>query len=267
MRGEDDFQGLGPAAEGVRRRILAEIADGTLAPGQRLGAERTLTGHYGVSRSTLRSALDALESAGAVHRSLGRHGGTFVAARRVERDLTSMAGLPAYLQRQGFEAGARVLSTTTREANEEEAGALRLELGAVLFEIVRVRLADGEPISLESASFPAERFPALLEQPLGGSLYALLQAAYGLTPGEAIERIEVVGASATAARLLGIRRSTLLVSVHRISHDHEGRPFEHSHDLFRGDRVRIVVRAQAQASAPTLVDGLAGPTTEKSSPN
>ncbi len=74
-----------------------------------------------------------------------------------------------------------------------------------MLEVVRVRLADGEPISLERASFPADRFPGLLDRSLAGSMYELLQAEYGLEPGEAEERIEVVAAGAAEARLLGMR--------------------------------------------------------------
>jgi GntR family transcriptional regulator len=244
---------LGPTADEVRRRILDEIAGGALLAGERLGAERDMSERYGVSRSTLRAALDALESAGAVRRVPGRSGGTFVAERKVERDLTSLTGLPSYLRRQGFESGARVLSTTTAEADAETAAALAIAVGSVVFEIVRVRLADGEPISYERARFPAGRFPGLLDHPLGGSLYALLERVYGLLPGEAEERIEVVGASASASRVLGVRRSAPVVSVARITVDAEGRPFELSHDLFRADRVRIVVRARADSGTPGLV--------------
>jgi GntR family transcriptional regulator len=244
---------LGPTADEVRRRILDEIAGGALLAGERLGAERDMSERYGVSRSTLRAALDALESAGAVRRVQGRSGGTFVAARKVERDLTSLTGLPSYLRRQGFESGARVLSTTTAEADAETAAALAIAVGSVVFKIVRVRLADGEPISYERARFPAGRFPGLLDHPLGGSLYALLERVYGLLPGEAEERIEVVGASASASRVLGVRRSAPVVSVARITVDAEGRPFELSHDLFRADRVRIVVRARADSGTPGLV--------------
>jgi GntR family transcriptional regulator len=244
---------LGPTADDVRRRILDEISGGALLAGERLGAERDMSERYGVSRSTLRAALDALESAGAVRRVPGRSGGTFVAERRVERDLTSLAGLPSYLRRQGFESGARVLSTTTAEADAETASALAIGVGAVVFEIVRIRLADGEPISYEHARFPAARFPGLLDHPLGGSLYSLLESVYGVLPGESEERIEVVGASATAARVLGVRRSAPIVSIARSTVDSEGRPFELSHDLFRADRVRIVVRARADAGTTGLV--------------
>jgi GntR family transcriptional regulator len=243
---------LGPTAEDVRRRVLAEVAEGELLPGERLGTERELAERYGVSRSALRAALESLESAGAVRRVPGRSGGTFVADRRIERDLTSLAALPAYLRRQGFASGARVLATTLGPADDETAAALGLAAGSEVFEVVRVRLADGEAISYERARFPAARFPGLLEHALDGSLYALLQRAYGLVAGEAEERIEVVGASARIARVLGVRRGASLVSIERTTVDAEGRPFERSHDLFRADRVRIVVRARAVASSIQL---------------
>ena len=176
-----------------------------------------------------------------------------MAERKVERDLTSLAGLPAYLRRQGFESDARVLSTATVEADPETRDGLGLPAGALLLEIVRVRLADGEPISLERAMFPAERFPGLLDRSLAGSLYELLQQEFGLVPGEAEERIEVVAAGAAEARLLGAGRGAPLLAVARTAWDAEGRAFERSHDLFRGDRARIVVRARSAPAAPTLV--------------
>jgi GntR family transcriptional regulator len=247
---------LGPAAADVRRRIVVEIADGTLRPGERLGAERDLAARFGVSRATLRTALDALQSEGAIRRVTGRAGGTFVAERKVERDLSSLAGLPAYMRRQGFTAGARVLATATVEADEETAAALDLPPRALVLEIVRVRLADGDAVSLERAIFPADRFPGLLDEPLGGSLYELLEARYGLRAGEAEERIEVVAATAGEARALGVRRGASLVSIVRTAADTDRRPFERSHDLFRGDRVRIVVRTRATDGAGAPVASL-----------
>jgi len=240
---------LGPTALAARDRLLAALP----GPGERLGAERELADRLGVSRSTIRAALADLERSGVVRRARGRAGGIFVAERKVERDLTSLAGLPAYLRRQGFQPDARVLSTATIEADAGTAAALGLAEPAPVLEIVRVRLADGEPISLERALFPAERFPDLLDRALGGSLYELLETHYALVPGEAEERIEVVAAGTAEARLLGLRRGAPLLAVARTAWDAEGRAFERSHDLFRGDRARIVVRARSSPSAPTLV--------------
>jgi GntR family transcriptional regulator len=67
----------------------------------------------------LRAALDTLESEGAIRRVTGRSGGIFIAARKVERDLTSLTGLPGYMRRQGFTAGAGVLTTGRIEADDE----------------------------------------------------------------------------------------------------------------------------------------------------
>ncbi|HWF75480.1 MAG TPA: GntR family transcriptional regulator [Solirubrobacteraceae bacterium] len=244
---------LGPAVIAVRDRLRREISAGELAPGRRLGAEREIAERLEVSRSTVRAALVDLERTGQVRRVRGRAGGIFVAERKVERDLTSLAGLPAYLRRQGFQSDARVISTATLAAGTEVAGALGLGAGVLVHEIVRVRLADGEPISLERAAFPADRFPGLLDHSLSGSLYELLQSRYGLEPGEAEERIEVVAAGAAEARLLGLPRGASLVSISRTAWSAEGVAFERSHDLFRGDRVRIVVRARSEAATTSVV--------------
>ena len=244
--GRPDPTALGAAAAGLRDRLLAEIAAGTPPPGGRLGAERELAVRLGVSRSTLRASLDALETAGAVHRVRGRSGGIFVSQRRVERDLTSLTGLPAYLRRQGFQSGARVLSTGTLAADEATATALALREGELVLEVLRVRLADEQPVSLERARFPAESFPGLLDRSLAGSIYDLLEADYGLRAGEAEERIEVVSATASDARILEVRPGAALVSILRTAWAVDGRPFEHSRDLFRADRVRIVVRVRGR---------------------
>jgi GntR family transcriptional regulator len=244
---------LGPAAVAIRDRLRREIAAGELAPGQRLGAEREIAERLGVSRSTVRAALAELERTGQVRRARGRTGGIFAAERKVERDLTSLAGLPAYLRRQGFQSDARVISTATLAAEEDVAASLDLNPGALVHDVVRVRLADGQPISLERATFPADRFPGLLDHSLSGSLYDLLKSRYELEPGEAEERIEVVTAGATEARLLDIPRGAALVSIARTAWSAEGVPFERSHDLFRGDRVRIVVRARSTPSAASVV--------------
>jgi GntR family transcriptional regulator len=240
------LQTLGPAAEQVQRRIMRDIAEGRLQPGQRLGAERGLAERFGVSRGTLRAALEALESQGVVQRVVGRGGGTFIADHRVERDLSTIS-VPRYLKKQGLSPGARVLSTATIEADAETLDALALSAGDTVFEIVRVRLADGTPISLERARLPADRFPGLLDHSLGGSLQAVLESEYGLVCGKTVERIEVVTATPAAAEILEVPRHFPLVSIVRRTVDSEGRPWELSHDLFRSDRITIVTEGKPRS--------------------
>lgn len=252
-RGSQFPLSLGPAAVAVRDRLVAAISSGELAPGERLGAEREIAERLGVSRSTVRAAVADLARTGAVRRARGRAGGIFVAERKVERDLTSLASLPAYLRRSGFQSDTRVISTAMIDPDAETAAALGLGPDDLAHEVVRVRLADGERISLERATFPASRFPDLLDRALSGSLYELLVDDYGLDPGEAEERIEVVNAGPSESRLLGVAEGAALVAISRTSWTTDGEPFEFSHDLFRADRVRIVVRARSAPKTPTLV--------------
>ena len=248
MEAEDDA-GLGPTADEARRRLLELIATGALRAGDRLGAERDLAVSFGVSRSTLRQALSALEREGVVRRVPGRGGGTFVMTPKVDRNLSRIVGLPSMLRDQGFMAGTRVISAALAAADARCAAALELSPGALVLSVVRIRLADGSPISLEHARLPADRFPGLLEQSLGGSLYELLASRYGVEPAEAEERIEVRAASADEALILSVEVGAPLLSITRTALDGDGRPVEFSHDLFRADRTRITVHTRGRDTA------------------
>lgn len=241
--GESGKKPAHAVTEGLRRRLVADIDSGTLRPGERLGSERELSEHYGVSRATLRHVLAALEEAGLVRRVPGRGGGTFVSHPKMERDLSQVTSVPAYLARQGYVAGSRILSTSLVTPDDETQAALQLGPTEAVIEIRRVRLADGTPISLDHARFPGERFDGLMEQALGGSIYDLLQQQFGLELGEAEELIEVVAATEDEASLLGVGVDAPLLAITRTTLDSNGTPFEFSRDLFRADRTRIAVHA------------------------
>jgi DNA-binding GntR family transcriptional regulator len=206
-------------------QVEQAIATGRLAPGDRLPPERELAAEHGVSRMTVRQALQTLESRGLLRRSIGRSGGSFVAQPKLERDLGTFSGLSEQLRRQGFAAGARVVSA--RELDDA-------------IEIVRVRLADGEPFALERSSFPAGRFAGLLELDLTGSLYELLDAHFDALPVRAVERIEPVLADPEEAAALGLAAGAPLMLVDRVAYDAGGLVVETARDVFRGDRTRIV---------------------------
>ncbi len=129
------------------------------------------------------------------------------------------------MRRQGVAAGARVVSA--RIAGDD-------------VEIVRVRLADGEPFALERSRFPAERFRGLLELDLTGSLYELLGERFDAAPVRSVERIEPVLAGEDEAAALAVAPGAPLMLVHRTAYDEDGRVVEVARDVFRGDRTRIV---------------------------
>jgi GntR family transcriptional regulator len=234
-----------PVAE-ARHRLLDLISTGALRPGDRLGTERELALRLSVSRSTLRQVLAVLAESGIIRRVPGRAGGTFVAHAKVDRDLSVIVGLPEYLRRQGFLAGTQVLSATMTGADEVTAGHLAVPVSSLVVEIVRIRLADGTPLSLERARFPADLFPGLLDLPLGGSLYHLLELNYGIRPEEVVEHLEVAEAAADEAALLGVGQGAPLLAITRTSATASGRLFELSYDLFRSDRTCVTFRTSAK---------------------
>ena len=239
----------GPAHAQIAEQLAQAIAGGELVPGDRLPAEPALADRFGVSRMTLRQAIAALEQRGLVIRAVGRTGGTFVAKPKLERDLTTFAGLSEQLRRQGVAAGARLLAAAEVDASPDAVSALELEPGARVYEIARVRLADGEPVALERTAFPAAFFPGLLGHRLDGSLYDLLHRRYGRVPRRAVERLEPTLAARAEAEALEVETGAPLMLVERVAYA-DSVPLEFSRELHRGDRTRAVVWT-SELAAPT----------------
>jgi len=204
-----------PAWAQIEARLTEQIAGGGLAPGERLPPERELASALGVSRMTVRQALDALARRGLVERGVGR--GTFVRATRPELRLDGPLGLTAELAAQGLRAEAQVL----------DAGLEGEEL-----HVRRLRSTGGRPLVLEDSWLPADRFPGLLERDLSGSLYALMHA-YGGEPVRASERLSAVAAGEDAAPL-GVRPGAPLLLVEREAIAADGGRVERARDLHRG---------------------------------
>jgi GntR family transcriptional regulator len=221
--------------------LAGQIADGALVAGDRLPTEQDLAAWFGVSRMTLRHALAELAKRGLVTKEVGRHGGTFVAAPKLEQDLTTLAGFSEQLRRNGMVAGARVLSARSRPAGPAARAALQLGAGDQVHEIRRIRLADGRPVALEHSLFPAARFPGMLDARLDGSLYELLEVTYGLRPHRARESLEPVTAGTREAEVLEVDLGAPLMLVERTAYARSGEPLEFARDLFRGDRTRVVL--------------------------
>jgi GntR family transcriptional regulator len=241
-------------AETLRRRLLADMESNDLGPGARLGSEREMSERYGVSRGTLRLVLASLEDVGLIQRSPGRAGGTFVGNTRIQHDLTHAVGLPAHLQKHGYVAGTRVLATGIETPDRKTAQALQLAEGQLVISVRRLRLANGVPISLDLARFPADRFPSLLDHSLSGSIYQLLEDEFAVRVADAEEIVEVVRATDDEAALLAVPEGDPLVAITRIGFDADGRPIEYSADLLRSDRVRIALRTPGAGLRAPIAD-------------
>ncbi|MGA4668808.1 GntR family transcriptional regulator [Propionibacteriaceae bacterium Y1923] len=226
--------------------LVLLMAERRAAGQSRLPSERDLAAELSTSRGTLRKALARLEDDGLLERRVGRAGGIYLREVRpslradpvepaapfsIRRQLDRIQGVPALLGEQGHQSTTRVISAVEREAELAEASGLDINVGDPVTVLLRLRLADEEPLSLEQMILPSHRFPGLLEHSLG-SIYELLEQHYGVAIAAVDETIKIGRATTNVAHLLQVKVDTPLFDVSRIGHDTEGRPVEMSHDLF-----------------------------------
>jgi Transcriptional regulators len=167
-----------------------------------------------------------------------------VAKGKIERDLSRIVGVPALLRSQGVVAGTRVLSARLAEADDITAQALRARPGELVVDLVRIRLADGSPFSLEHARFPARRFPGLLELPLGGRCTSCSRSTSAPSRATRWSGSRWCSPRRTRRPSSDVEPGAPLMAITRTTTDPDGEPIEFSRDLFRADRTRIVVRTE-----------------------
>lgn len=239
--GELDRSADAPLWQQLSRALRHEIESGQLHPDQALPSESELIDRYGVSRTVVREALADLVRAGLIYKIRAR--GSFVAPPT--RDLNfigSTTGSSDDLIESGRAVTTRVLEFETRSATASEAEALRLDVGAPVLHLRRLRVVDGTPWLLVDTSLPQERFPTLARANLENrSLYEHLRRHFGVEPAGADRWISAVVPSAPDAELLALKAGQPVLAIESVAWDADGIPFEHYQALHRSDESRFYV--------------------------
>jgi GntR family transcriptional regulator len=232
----------------LAERIREQIAMGVLQPGQRLASARELSEQAGISRMTVRQALDYLERQGHL---VVRHGaGTFVAQRKLTFRAVNLLGFTQSMLEQGGEPSSKVLVQSVGAPSPEVADLLGLGLDEQVVRISRLRLLRGEPVLLELVNLPARMCPGLETEDLGGtSLYALLEDRYHLRPQRSRQRLEATVANAFEVELLGVAIATPMLLVEGVTFGPGDVPIETFKAIFRGDRFQFELDSQGETGA------------------
>ena len=228
-----------PVAErsGEVVRYVRDLAH-RLGPGAALPGERELATTCGVSRMTVRRALDELEDRRLVER---RHGaGTFVRRPAAAQPLTATS-FREDMARRGFTPSSRLLDARTTVADAGLAARLETPVGEPVLVVRRLRLADDEPMALETLHVPSARVPDLDGADLAGdaSYYALLRERYGRRVTTGRQTVSPVVLAAADADLLGAATGAPALRFLRLSRDQAGEVVELVDALYRGDRYLI----------------------------
>jgi GntR family transcriptional regulator len=213
----------------VAQRLEHAIEVGELLPGTRLDNEIDLADRLGVSRPTMRRAIQYLVDRGLLARKRGV--GTRVVAAKVRRPV-ELTSLYDDLNSAGREPHTTVLSFEVVEASDATAHALGIPEGVAVYAIERLRYAGDKPLALMRNVVPASVVTLTKEDLESRGLYEILRT-NAAAPRIASETIGARAASAAEARMLKESRGAPLLTMERTAYDDHGRAVEHGEHIYR----------------------------------
>jgi GntR family transcriptional regulator len=216
-----------PLYRRIGEEIRAAVENGQLAPGQRLPSELELAERFGVTRMTIRQALDPLERTGLLVRRRGA--GTFVAAHVPLMRVDRLVSFTAAVRTAGLRLTTQVLEARSEPVHAEAVEPLGIAPGSTVVRVSRLLVVDDLPTVVISSCVPAARAPGLESAPLpGGSLYAALRERYGLEAARAVQRVSATTADGATAQWLELEPGDPVLKVQRTAYDARREPFEHA---------------------------------------
>jgi GntR family transcriptional regulator len=242
----------------TRERVLELVEQ--LGVGEAIPSERQLSAEFGVSRLTLRAALDDLVREGYLVRRRGA--GTFVSEPKIAQELT-MTSFTEDMRRRGMTPGSRTLELKVVPAGARLGRILRVSPSEPVMVAKRLRLADRETMAMETLHVPERLVPGLSAKELEKrSFYELLEDRYGIVIVGGTQTIEPTVTNEEESAALGVPLHSPAFLFERVTHAKDGEIIEYVSSLYRGDRYRLVTdlnrnhaaRRRTLAAVPTLVD-------------
>jgi GntR family transcriptional regulator len=222
----------------LAERIRDQIRDGVIKIGDALPSERELSEAIGISRVTVRRAIETLLREGLLSRKHGS--GTYIAPR-IEQPAALLAGFSADMRNRGHKPGSIWLDRSVGLPSPEEAMTLALSVNQPVMRFVRVRTADGESLAIERAVIPARLLRSV--QDVADSLYAALDAR-NQRPVRGLQRLQASLATAEEARLLSVPAGAAVQRIERRSFLASGAPVEFTRSVYRGDRYDFITEVR-----------------------
>jgi GntR family transcriptional regulator len=220
----------------TRERVLDLIEQ--LDTGDAIPSERQLSADLGVSRLTVRAALDELVREGFLIRRRGA--GTFVSEPKIAQELT-MTSFTDDMRRRGLAPASRTLELRVVVAGAWLGRILHVSPSERVVVAKRLRLADGETMAIETLHVRESLVPGLSGRDLEeSSFYELLQNRYGISVVGGIQTIEPTVTNEEESSLLGVPLHSPAFLFERITRAESGEVVEFVRSIYRGDRYRLV---------------------------
>ena len=233
----------------TRERVLELIEP--LNVGDSIPAERQLGHDLGVSRLTVRAALDELVREGYLVRRRGA--GTFVAEPKVAKgiDITSFSD---DMRARGLTPASRTLALHVELAGARLGRILHVSPSEQVLSVKRLRLADGEPMAIELLHTRASLVPGLTATDLEeNSFYDLLADRYGISIVGGTQIVEPTVTNEEESEVLGVPLHSPALLFERVTRASSGDVVEFTNSTYRGDRYRIVSEINVGGASPVSI--------------
>ncbi len=211
----------------------------SLQPHDQISSEIKLAEEFGVSRGTVKKAIEELISEGLLYRIPKK--GTFITSKKITRSFNQLPSYSEDIRKMGFTPGALLVEMSKSVPEQRIAEKLNLNKDELIWKITRVRTADDVPIILSTSFLPVKIFPVLTREEVLDSLYKALEEKYKNRPVWGNDFYTAINADRVLASLLEIEENKALLYSERISYSKKGRPLEFSTSYIRGDRFEIHV--------------------------
>lgn len=233
----------------LKEIFIEKIASGEWKVGEIIPNELLLSQYYGVSRGPVRQALDILVRDGLLSRKQGK--GTEVLPPKIESGLHGFYSFTTLIRNRGLQPGVQLLGFYTVSAEGSIAQALNLPIGSSCSKIRRLRLADREPLILETVFVPHQVCSHLTEaEVMAQPLYDILTTQYGIILQREKQSFEPTIADDYEAQTLGIANGAPVLLLQNITYAVGDRPVLFSKAIMRGDRVRYYVELTSEINKP-----------------
>ncbi len=228
-----------PMYHQLKELVSEKIESGEWAPGYRLPTEAELSREFGVSRITVRHAMQLLQSQGMLERKQGR--GTFVAQPKVAHDLMSMFKDGLSVKQMGRMPQIEVVSLELRTPPASVASRLNLPLSEKVYDIKRLLLGDSEPLMLIHSWLPAGKFDGFEAYDLGARTLGSVMREYGISEAFQHKEVEVTILDEEEAELLQTSTGAPALLLTYVNYLPNGDPIEYRRTHVRGDRCKYYI--------------------------